>query len=146
MKKAVDDFKADGQTALPDELLENFADEYDRILELAQTETPRDTGKTKQSKSRNLLERFINYRTEINRFTNDFSVPFTNNQAERDIRNAKVKMKVSGGFRSDDGAKNFAKISSVISTAVKQGFSAFKTVSNIFNNSTISLFSHTANC
>jgi len=146
MKKAVDDFKADGQTVLPDELLESFTDEYDRILALGETETPRDMGQTKQSKSRNLLERFINYKTEITRFAHDFAVPFTNNQAERDIRNAKVKMKVSGGFRSDYGAKNFAKISSVISTAAKQGLSAFKTVSNIFNNSPISVFSQTANC
>ena len=146
MKKAVDNCIIESKTALPDELLESFADEYDRILALGETECPRDTRQTKQSKSRNLLERFINYRTEINRFTNDFSVPFTNNQAERDIRNAKVKMKVSGGFRSDYGAKNFAKISSVISTAAKQGFSAFKTVSDIFNNSAISVFSHTANC
>jgi len=146
MKKAADDFAVDGKSALPDDLLVSFAAEYDRILALGETETPRDTGQTKQSKSRNLLERFIRYRAEITRFTKDFAVPFTNNQAERDIRNAKVKMKVSGGFRSDDGAKNFAKISSVISTAAKQGLSAFKTVSDIFNNSAYSLFSLSANC
>lgn len=135
MKKAVDDCIAEGRTALLDELLESFTREYDRILALGETETPRDTSQKKQSKSRNLLERFINYRTEITRFSNDFAVPFTNNQAERDIRNTKIKMKVSGGFRSDDGAKNFAKISSVISTAAKHGLSAFKTVSQIFINS-----------
>jgi len=144
MKKAVDDFAADGQTSLPDDLLTSFADEYDRILKLGETETPRDATQTKQTKSRNLLERFINYRTEITRFTKDFAVPFTNNQAERDIRNAKVKMKVSGSFRSDGGAKNFAYISSVISTAAKQGLSAFKTVSNIFTNSLKSIFSKPA--
>jgi len=146
MKKAVDDCVAESKTAMSAELLESLNDEYDRILALGENETPRDTGQTKQSKSRNLLERFIRYRTEITRFAHDFAVPFTNNQAERDIRNAKVKMKVSGGFRSDNGAKNFAKISSVISTAAKQGLSAFKTVSDIFSNSAISLFSHTANC
>jgi len=140
MKKAVDDFKGDGHTALNDDLLVSFADEYDRILKLGETETPRDTEQTKQTKSRNLLERFINYRTEITRFSKDFAVPFTNNQAERDIRNAKVKMKVSGGFRSDDGAKNFANISSVIGTAAKQRLSAFKTVSNIFSDSFKSVF------
>ena len=140
MKKAVDDFAADGQTALPDALLTGFADEYDRILKLAESETPRDATQSKQTKSRNLLERFIKYRTEITRFAHNFAVPFTNNQAERDIRNAKVKMKVSGGFRSDYGAKNFANISSVISTAAKQGLSAFKTVANIFSHSLKSVF------
>ena len=145
-KKTVDDFKDAGKNALPEPMLELFADEYDRILKRGETETPRDTEKRKQSKSRNLLDRFIQYRTEITRFAHDFAVPFTNNQAERDIRNAKVKMKVSGGFRSDDGAKNFAKISSVISTAAKNGLSAFKIVSDIFNNSAYSLFSLSAKC
>jgi hypothetical protein len=75
-----------------------------------------------------------------------FAVPFDNNQAGRDIRNAKVKMKVSCTehssvrFRSDSGAKNFAKVSSVIGTAVKQGSSAFKTVADIFAGSLGSIF------
>jgi len=141
MKKSVDDLKADNQTVLPDNLIKHFNAEYDRILELGEKESPRDTEHRKQSKSRNLLDRFVDYRTEITRFAENFAVPFTNNSAERAIRNTKVKMKVSGGFRSNEGAKNFAKISSVVDTATKQGLSVFKTISNIFSGSIHSIFS-----
>jgi transposase len=95
MKKTVDEFKADSQTALPTDAIEAFDKEYDRILKLGEVESPRDGTSRKQSKSRNLLDRFVQYRTEICRFADNFAVPFDNNQAERDIRNAKVKMKVS---------------------------------------------------
>jgi len=145
MKLIVDDFKQSGKASLPDEYVRIFADEYNRITKLGETENPlteeqQSNSKKKRPKSRNLLDRFIQYRMEICRFAGNFAVPFTNNQAERDIRNAKVKMKVSGGFRSDDGDKNFAKISSVIGTATKQGLSAFKTVSDIFSGSLNSIF------
>ena len=52
-------------------------------------------------------------------------------QAERDIRNVKNKQKVAGSFRSDEGVKGFAKISSIIGTAVKQGLSVFDTLKGI---------------
>jgi hypothetical protein len=59
-------------------------------------------------------------------------VPFDNNQAEREIRNAKVKMKVSGGFRSQDGTNSFTKIGLVIGSAVKQGKALFNIISRLF--------------
>jgi transposase len=69
----------------------------------------------------NLLLRFANRRQDVLRFLADPNVPFTNNQAERDGRMMKVKQKVSGCFRSLDGAMDFAVIRSFISTAKKQG-------------------------
>ena len=59
---------------------------------------------------------------DVLRFLVDPTVPFTNNQAERDIRMMKLRQKISGGFRSDQGAENFATIRSFISTAKKQGW------------------------
>jgi len=62
------------------------------------------------------------------RFLADPDVPFTNNQAEQDGRMMKVKQKISGGFRSDDGANNFVINRSVISTAKKQGWNVLNTL------------------
>jgi transposase len=56
------------------------------------------------------------------RFLVDFDVPFTNNLAEQDIRMTKVKMKISGAFRTLAGAKSFACLRSIVSTARKQGY------------------------
>lgn len=69
----------------------------------------------------NLALRLATYKAEVLRFLSDVTVPFTNNQAEQDIRMMKVKMKISGTFRSFNGAKTFATLRSVLSTARKQG-------------------------
>lgn len=69
-----------------------------------------------------MLLRLRDYAEDVWRFlAEEVDVPFTNNQAERDLRMMKCKQKISGGFRVKASAENFAKIRSVISTAKKQG-------------------------
>ena len=132
--------KADGVVMLPDCYRERFVEEYAQILLLGEQENPLVKGVRKRSKARCLLDRFIVYRVEVLWFAFDFRVPFDNNLAERDIRNVKVKQKVSGGFRSTQGARNFGKIASIIGTSVKQKKSVYATIAGITNGTVTSLF------
>ena len=85
-------------------------------------------GKTAKRTGHNLLVRLRDFKAEALRFMADFSVPFTNNQAEQDVRMMKVKMKISGGFRTKAGADVFATLRSVLSTARKQGWDMINTI------------------
>jgi len=77
----------------------------------------------------NLLLRLLTRKQDVLRFLTDPRVPFTNNLAEQDGRMMKVQQKISGGFRSEDGAKDFAVIRSLLSTARKQGWNMLQTLS-----------------
>ncbi len=78
-------------------------------------------GRLKKSKARNLVERLQLRKDAALRFLHDFRVPFSNNQAERDIRMVKVQQKISGTFRSAHAAADFCRIRGYISTVKKHG-------------------------
>ena len=89
-------------------------------------DAPKKRGRKKQTKAQNLLDRLENHEEWVLAFLHDFLIPFTNNLAEQDIRMIKVKQKVSGSFRTFEGAELFATIRSYISTVRKQGRSIFQ--------------------
>lgn len=102
---------------------------YDKILiealEAEPPPSPNKRGKPSKSKGRNLAERMVSHKEAILAFIRHPLVPFTNNQAERDIRPAKTKIKVSGGFRTLRGATHYARIRAFASTARKQRINPF---------------------
>ena len=140
MNATKDDLIAQGQHEAPEQVLREYSRKYDEILQEAQAQNPipeKDPGKkgrTKKGKVRAFIDRLVLHKEKWLLFFTDFSVPFTNNQAERDIRPFKVKLKVSGGFRTMQGAKDFATIMSFVSTARKRGISTFLAIKEALGN------------
>jgi transposase len=118
---------------------EHYRKRYRVLLFEAEQECPppdetakKIQGKTARSKARNLLERLRDYEKETLRFMVETNVPFSNNQAENDLRMTKVQQKISGCFRSMDGAKIFCRIRSYLSTCRKQGVTATEALRLLF--------------
>jgi transposase len=134
--KAVVDEAKQTTDHLDPKTIQTFEGEYQRILDEGfkanpppdPSKLPKKRGRHKQSKAKNLLDRLRDYRKEVLAFMYDFKVPFDNNLAERDVRMMKVQQKISGCFRSKEGAKVFCRIRGYISTVRKQGINVLDAI------------------
>lgn len=157
MKEAVEEARASGRSALTEQEQGEFFRRYDELvrrgLELNPERTSRrrraDPGATAkqgrgrigQTEARRLVTRLESRRAEVLRFMTDFSVPFENNQAERDLRMVKLQQKIGGCFRSGEGARQFCRLRGVISTARKQGQAVLESIEKVLRGQQLTLTS-----
>jgi transposase len=126
---AVAEWQQRGVRRLPSPEREEWLAQYFHLLAQgyaaqappAPPNAPKQRGRQKQSPAKNLLDALLHRAEQVLAFVEDGRVPFTNNQAERDLRMAKVQQKISGTFRSAAGATAFCRIRSYLSTMRKQG-------------------------
>ena len=131
-----------GQNAIPASRIMRLTKIYDKIIKHglafheAQTPLPckGKRGQQPRCTGHNLLLRLFHYKQDVLRFLHDPAHPFTNNDAERDLRMMKCKQKISAGFRSTQGAEQFARIRGFISTIRKQGFNVLNSIQSVFSD------------
>ena len=139
MNKEVHKAKKKGKACFPKHKVTQLTQYYEDICKSAMVYYPPPDTRTKvrgraaQAKGKNLLDRFVKHKEGVLRFSTDFSVPFTNNLAERDLRMIKVKEKISGTFASFKGGEIFARIRGYISTVKKNNRSVLEELNNVLN-------------
>ena len=137
----LDLYHASQKGTLPVSDEKNWLREFTHICELGDKEEPEPVkgkkGKPKSTKGRNLLNRLIDHHDEWLAFGFVKGVPFSNNQAERDIRCLKTKQKVSTNFQTLRGAQHYARIHSFTSTLRKHSMSVFQNLINAFDRQPI---------
>ena len=140
MKKVKDKAVEKGKDFLSYYHYHKFDKKYDELIGQARKENPlpetteKKRGRKKKGKILALVERLANYKASVCLFIHNFNVPFDNNQAERDLRMIKVKTKVSGCFRTEEGARDYLKIMSYVGTAHKQGYNAYEAIKNAISS------------
>lgn len=145
VKARVDQAHDQGRAALAPEVMASFEAEYNRLIRCALRSNPRPVrlpgqrGRARASPACNLAERLRDHQDSVLRFMYDFRVPFDNNQAERDLRMLKVKQKVSGCFRSAEGAHLFARLRGYLSTVRKQGYQALAALRDLLDGRPVTL-------
>jgi transposase len=129
--------------SLPENVATEYCEKYRAIIAAGEIECPppeakqiidgkKKRGRIKKSKARNLLERLASFEKDTLRFMEDVDVPFTNNLAENNIRMTKVQQKISGCFRSMEGAYIFCRVRSYISTCRKHGMTVTTALKMLF--------------
>jgi transposase len=139
MYEAAREWRERGAMRLPAHEREEWVGQYFDVLArgfAAQPPPPqiphRQRGRSKQSAAKNLLDDLVRRAEQVLAFLDDLTIPFTNNQAERDLRMVKVQQKIAGTFRSERGLTAFCRIRSYLSTMRKQGHTMLAAMVAVF--------------
>jgi len=128
-----------GAKSVPEPIRDRWVARYFHILALgfaaqppAVARPPGKRGRHPQTDAKNLLDALLHRAHQVLAFFDDLRIPFTNNQAERDLRMAKIQQKISGTFRSEDGITAFCRIRSYLSTMHKQARPLLEALAAVF--------------
>ncbi len=143
IKRKVAIAKVPPEAELSERVKTDFLRRYDRLVRRADRLNPPPPKRTAESPAakkpapqltpRRLINRLQRRRDEVLRFMSDTSVPFDNNGSERDLRMVKLQQKISGCFRTTEGARSFCRVRSYLPTARKQGHSLLSALERAFN-------------
>lgn len=144
MKDAVAEAKTSTEVVFSEQMKNDFLYRYDKLVKKADrlnpplpvrkvTDSTPQKSLLQQPTPRRLVNRLQRRRHEVLCFISDTSVPFDNNGSERDLRMVKLQQKISGCFRTPDGARHFCRVRSYLSTARKQGHSLLCSLERAFN-------------
>jgi transposase len=140
MKAEVGRAGAEGGRRVADNKLAELTGTYDRLIaEGLEAQPPPQVPEQVRKQARDLLLRLERRKVEVLRFLTDFRVPFDNNQAERDLRMVKLQQKIGGCFRSEEGARDFCRIRSYVSTMRKHGRSVLEALEGACRGEPLSL-------
>ena len=133
---ACGDARLAGHLGLAPSLVRAFSARYDQLVAKGIAANPEPAKGLKrgyyQRKSHNLVTAFATHKKPILRFMNDLETPMTNNQAERDLRPGKLHRKISGCFRTLEGAQRHANVRSYLSTTRKHDIPAITALTDLF--------------
>jgi len=138
MKAATEQARTAGLRRLAPAIRSAFVIRYDKLLAAGHAANPpparrpHQRGRVKQTPAHNLIERLWLGQAHVLAFLDDLTIPFDNNQAERDLRMLKVQQKVSGAFRSVAGAEAFSRLRGYLSTLNKQGVALLAALETLF--------------
>lgn len=130
-KRMTEQAVTEGRDRLTGDQLSFISSAYAGAIAQGRDENPPDRA-GELSRAGKLVERFATHRNMILRFTVDLAVPFTNNQAERDVRPVKLQQKISATWRTLQGLADFAILRSYLSTAAKHGKDALDVLRQLF--------------
>ena len=143
IKETVAQAKIETSVQLSEQMENDFLNRYDKLVRKADRLNPPPPVRKAESDAakkpavhltpRRLINRLQRRRDEVLRFMTDLSVPFDNNGSERDLRMVKLQQKISGCFRTSDGARNFCRVRSYLLTARKQGYSLLCALERVLN-------------
>ena len=132
-KKSRQELISNGILVFDNTSISKINQKYSEIISNAYLENLEWLNKRYKNKAMNLYKRFEKHKDKILRFIYDFNIPFDNNLAERELRMSKLRMKISGCFRSFSSLQYFCRIRNYISNSRKNGNLVFASIQNLFN-------------